>query len=61
MNLADIVRYWAREQADSIAISAERDITWSALDRRTSGLAAGLAARFWRGKSPIQIFSIFDG
>lgn len=45
MNLADIVRYWAREQADSIAISAERDITWSALDRRTSGLAAGLAQR----------------
>jgi fatty-acyl-CoA synthase len=45
MNLADLLRHWARWQPEAVAIRFEgTDITWHDLDRRTDALAAGFRA-----------------
>ena len=46
MNLGEICRYWARWQPEAVAIDyGGRPLTWRELDRRSDGIAAGLADR----------------
>ncbi len=46
MNLANIVRFWARWDPDRVHLRLDgEDVTWAELDERTNRLANGLAAQ----------------